>query len=178
MKLLLIKYVDNIGFDGSGVSCGNSQASNALKPILCTKNLLDWPKQIEESAIAVEAIKGYYKEQKKSFLVRAINKVTRLTIGTIIILSTFMALFAIISTFNNIFAYFVNGVGLIRLQMYCGIIGMLINIPISIFFAKNLNMGSSGVILGTIFSIFLGSILIPIQCVKLIRGDAKGIWNK
>jgi len=92
-------------------------------------------------------------------------------------LSAVMGLYAIISTWNNIFAYFVNGVGKIKLQMYCGIIGMTINIPISIYFAKNLKMGSAGVILGTCTSLIIGSFFIPIQTVKIIKG-AKGIWNK
>ena len=89
-----------------------------------------------------------------------------------------MALYAIVLTWNSIFGCFVNGIGKIKLQMYEGIIGMIINIPISIFFAKNLDMGSAGVILGTIISLTIGSFLIPIQTVKLIRGKAKGIWNK
>ena len=93
-------------------------------------------------------------------------------------LSVFMGLFAIISTWNNIFAYFVNGVGKIKLQMYGSILGMIINIPISIYFANNLHMGSAGVILGTCFSICLGSVLIPIQCLKIIRGNINDIWNK
>lgn len=93
-------------------------------------------------------------------------------------LSAFMGLLAIIVTWNNIFAYFVNGVGKIKLHMYVSIIGMIINIPISIYFANNLRMGSAGVILGTCFSICLGSVLIPIQCLKIIRGNVNGVWNK
>jgi len=95
-----------------------------------------------------------------------------------LLLSAFMGLYAIITTWNNIFAYFINGVGKIKLQMYYGIIAMLINIPISIFFAKNLNMGSAGVILGTCFSLLGGFVLGPIQYYKIINGKACGIWNK
>ena len=95
-----------------------------------------------------------------------------------LLLSAFMGLYAIISTWNNIFAYFINGVGKIKLQMYYGIIAMLINIPISIFFAKNLNMGSAGVILGTCFSLIIGSFLAPLQAFKIIKGNANGVWNK
>ena len=62
--------------------------------------------------------------------------------------------------------------------MYYGIIAMIINIPISIFFAKNLNMGSAGVILGTCVSLIIGSFLAPLQSFKIIKGNAKGIWNK
>jgi O-antigen/teichoic acid export membrane protein len=94
------------------------------------------------------------------------------------ILSAFMGLFAIISTWNNIFANFLNGVSKIKLQMYYGIIAMLINIPISVFFARNLNMGSAGVILGTCFSLLFGFVLGPIQYFKIINHTAKGIWLK
>ena len=94
------------------------------------------------------------------------------------LLSVFMGLYTIIITWTMIFVYFVNGIGKIKIQMYCGIIGMIINIPISIFFAKNLNMGSAGVILGTCFSIILASIFVPIQSLKIIKCNANGIWSK
>jgi O-antigen/teichoic acid export membrane protein len=94
------------------------------------------------------------------------------------VLSAFMALYAIISTWNNIFAYFINGVGKIKLQMYYGIIAMIINIPASIFFAKDLNLGVSGVILGTCLSLLFGFTFGPLQYVKIINGKAKGIWNE
>ena len=93
-------------------------------------------------------------------------------------LTLMMGIFAIISTWNNIFAYFINGAGKIKLQMLYAIIGMIINIPISIYFAKNLNMGSAGVTLGTCCSLLLGFVLAPIQCLKIINKTAKGIWNK
>ena len=89
-----------------------------------------------------------------------------------------MGFFAIINTWNNIFVYFINGVGKIKLQMYYGIIAMIINIPISIFFAKNLEMGNAGVILGTCFSMLFGFIFGPIQYWKIINNNAKGIWLK
>lgn len=94
------------------------------------------------------------------------------------LLSAFMGLYAVIITWNSIFANFTNGVGKIKLQMYEGIFSMIINIPLSIFFAKNLGMGSSGVILATCFSMAIGSFLMPIQYYKIIKGNAKGIWNQ
>ena len=93
-------------------------------------------------------------------------------------LSAFMALFTIILLWNSIFTYFVNGVGKIKLQMYYGIMAMVINIPVSIFFAKNLGMGSAGVILGTCVSLLFGFIVGPIQSWKIINNKAKGIWLK
>ena len=94
------------------------------------------------------------------------------------LLSVFMGLYAIIITFSSIFSSFLNGIGIIKLQMYVGIVGMIINIPISIFFAKNLGLGNAGVILGTCFTLMLGVIFMPIQYIKIINGTAKGIWSK
>lgn len=94
------------------------------------------------------------------------------------ILSAFMGLYAIIRTETSVFGTFINGVGKIKLQMYYGIIAMVINIPISVFFARNLEMGSAGVILGTCISLAPGFVLGPIQYFKIINNKATGIWNK
>ena len=51
-----------------------------------------------------------------------------------ILLSILMGIFAIISTWNNIFAAFLNGLGKIKLQIYYSLFGMIINIPLSVFF--------------------------------------------
>jgi len=94
------------------------------------------------------------------------------------LLSTFMAFFAVISTWNNIFVFFINGIGKIKLQVLLSSFGMIINIPLSIFFAKNLGMGSAGVILGTCLTLSLGAITSPLQYMKIINGNAQGIWFK
>jgi len=83
----------------------------------------------------------------------------------------FMALYTIISCWNNIYAYFLNGISKVTIQMYLAIIGALINIPISIYFAKELNMGSSGVILGTSISLILFSIIGPVQTYYILKGN-------
>jgi Na+-driven multidrug efflux pump len=93
-------------------------------------------------------------------------------------LSVAMGIFIIVSNWNNIFAFFVNGIGKIRLQFYFSIFAALINIPLSIFLAKSLNMGITGVITATIICIGFASIWAPIQYKKIISGTAQGIWNK
>lgn len=62
-----------------------------------------------------------------------------------------MAGFAIISVWNNIFSYLLNGLSLTRVQTYTSVIGTIINIPLSIYFAKN--FGNGGVVLATIISL-------------------------
>lgn len=95
-----------------------------------------------------------------------------------IMLTILMGLFAIISNWNNIFTYFINGVGKIRIQLYSSIFVAIINIPLSIFFAKNLGMGISGVIAATCVCIAFGSIWAPIQYSKIVNKKATGIWAK
>jgi O-antigen/teichoic acid export membrane protein len=89
-----------------------------------------------------------------------------------------MGMYHILFMWSNIFVFFINGVGKIRLQLYSGIIEGLINIPISIYFAKYLGMGSAGVILGTCVCLGIGCIWAPIQYHKIMNGTATGIWAK
>ena len=79
-------YVDNIGHDGSGVHCGNSQRIiNTTKFSSPSQRDFTWPDNVAESTQAIELIKLYYKKQKKPFAVRAINKLARLIVNKNII---------------------------------------------------------------------------------------------
>lgn len=92
-------------------------------------------------------------------------------------LSVSMALFTLLFTFNNIFIFFINGVGKIKLQLVVSVLSMLFNIPLSIYFAKGVGLGLSGVILATAVTIAISAVLSPIQYFKIINLKAKGIWN-
>lgn len=93
-------------------------------------------------------------------------------------LSIMMGLFAILSNWNNIFIYFINGMGKIRIQFYSSILVAVINIPLSIYFAKNLNWGITGVMAATCICVAAGSIWAPVQYSKIINKKAYGIWFK
>lgn len=94
------------------------------------------------------------------------------------ILSISMAIWVLISTWSNIFGNFLSGVGKIRLSLYLAILIIVINIPLSVFLAKYLNLGSAGVIIGTSLCTLPQVFLYPIQYKKIINSTAKGIWNK
>jgi O-antigen/teichoic acid export membrane protein len=79
-----------------------------------------------------------------------------------------MAIFVVISCWNNIYAMFVNGIGQIKLQLYTAIVAMFINIPLSIYFAKHTELGLSGIVAGTICSLLLAAIALPLQVYYLI----------
>lgn len=93
-------------------------------------------------------------------------------------LSGMMCFYVIVLAWGNIFVNFINGVGKIQLQLVIGIIGTIINIPLSYFFAKTLGMGSAGVIAASLICIAYGPVLAPIQFKKIINGTATGIWNR
>jgi len=93
-------------------------------------------------------------------------------------LSISMATFVLLSSWASIYTTFVNGAGKIRLQLIFSIIAGISNIPLSIFFVKQLELGSSGVILATCICLSYGPLLSFIQYKKIITKTATGIWNK
>jgi len=80
-----------------------------------------------------------------------------------------MALYTFIMIWNNNYAYFLNGISKLKLQLYTAIIGSAINIPISIFLAKNVGLGSPGVALGSIISLSLFAIAGPLQTMYILK---------
>jgi len=91
-------------------------------------------------------------------------------------LSILMALYVTINNWNNIYAYFVNGVGKIRLQLYAAIISSIIFIPLAIFCSKI--WGVNGILITMCVVLFLSGSFYPFQYKKIIHKNAKGIWNK
>lgn len=81
----------------------------------------------------------------------------------------FMAIFVLIRVYGIIYMTFLNGIGKVKLQMYLYIFGAIINVPLSIYFVNYLNLGSSGVILGTILSVLGLSIILPIETYKILK---------
>ncbi|MBN1183560.1 MAG: polysaccharide biosynthesis C-terminal domain-containing protein [Bacteroidales bacterium] len=108
------------------------------------------------------------------------NFVYKLWVGKEIIvplgISIVMAFYVILNTWCGIFSHFLNGVGKIKLQLYSGAFGAIVNIPLSIFLGKKI--GIHGVILSTTFLAAISAIWSPIQYLKLINNKATGIWNK
>ena len=89
-----------------------------------------------------------------------------------------MAFFVLLTTFNMVYSFFLNGVGKFKIQLYTASASILLNIPMSIYFASYLGFGVSGVILATCFSVGLSTIFKVIQYTKIINHRAIGIWNK
>jgi O-antigen/teichoic acid export membrane protein len=91
-------------------------------------------------------------------------------------ISLVMAAYVIIYAWNGIYTQFLNGVGKIKLQLYSGIWGIVLNIPMAIFLSKL--MGISGVVLSIVILAAINMIWEPIQVKKILNNTAKGIWDK
>lgn len=94
------------------------------------------------------------------------------------LLSAIMAIWVLLSTSTMVFSNFLSGISKIKLSLWHSVLVSIINIPLSIYFAKNLGMGSSGVILASVICVLPRAIFQPIQYLKIINGTATGIWNK
>lgn len=75
-------FVENIGIDGSGINCGISCSYNTE---LSNNMNIQFIKSFTENRVAITRIKSFYKNNKKTFTVRVINKIARLTVGKNII---------------------------------------------------------------------------------------------
>jgi Na+-driven multidrug efflux pump len=64
---------------------------------------------------------------------------------------------------------FLNSIGKVKIQMWLYVFGAIINIPLSILFVTSLNLGSTGVIVGTIISIISLSLILPIQTHQILK---------
>lgn len=92
-------------------------------------------------------------------------------------LSLSLLIYFITFTFGGIFTMFINGIGKIKLQMYGSMAGILLFISSAFFFVKVLNFGIAGIVIASIIGNFNGVLLTPLQFVKIINNNAKGIWN-
>lgn len=78
-------------------------------------------------------------------------------------------LYVVFSTYSNIFSYLFNGLGIFNFTLVIGIIQGVLNIPLSIFLAKNMNLGISGIVLGTNIVLFIFAVTAPIYYRKIIK---------
>lgn len=74
-----------------------------------------------------------------------------------------MALYTILSLWNNIFSFFLGGLSLVRLGTFLTTITALLNIPLSIYFIKVFDNDVGGVIYATAVCIGITAIVSPIQ---------------
>jgi O-antigen/teichoic acid export membrane protein len=79
--------------------------------------------------------------------------------------------FMIVQMFHSIFIFVINASGYIKGEMYVCIFGMIINIPLSIFLAKNMHMGIEGIILATLICHSLHLLYSPFLYRELVSDN-------
>ena len=91
-------------------------------------------------------------------------------------LSIVVALYTVLYNWSNTFIYFINGIGKIRLQLYLTVAVAIVYVPVAVWMGKL--WGVNGVVLASAISLIPTSIFMPMQCVKLYKNKAIGIWKK
>lgn len=80
-----------------------------------------------------------------------------------------LSLFVLVKIYSDIYLTFLNGIGVIKLQMWLFIFGAIINIPLSVIFVRYFDFGVTGVILATCISLLTLAIAMPIQAYKILK---------
>ncbi len=78
-----------------------------------------------------------------------------------------MTIFTIINIWNNFIGVFLNGINRTKIQTITSIIGMIINIPLSIYLIKIYDIG--GVLLASSISLLLFSVFGGIETYRIIK---------
>ncbi|MGL4864707.1 MAG: lipopolysaccharide biosynthesis protein [Cetobacterium sp.] len=78
-------------------------------------------------------------------------------------------IYTMLMVWSGISLNIVNGLGKLKLQMWLYIIAAILNIPLSIYFIKYLNLGIMGAKLATLICLLPIGILIPYQVKKILN---------
>lgn len=84
-------------------------------------------------------------------------------------LISMVALYFIILMFNHIWSTFLSGAARIKESTIAIIIGTTLNIPVSIFLATTIGLGTTGVIIGSIISLLPSVVICPLIVYKTIK---------
>lgn len=85
------------------------------------------------------------------------------------------AIYSLINSFGSIYVNVANGLGRLKLQLFFGILGALINVPLSIVLASSCNMGILGIKLATLFCCIWVWVLVPYDTSRFIKLKIKTI---
>lgn len=111
-------------------------------------------------------------------LISISDKIYNLWLGEIInipkLLTISIAIYVICYTGLSLSCYFLNGVGIVRLQKRLYIGACLINIPLGVAFGKYI--GTAGIVIANSFVLLIMVVVLWIQIEKILNKTAKGIW--
>lgn len=90
-------------------------------------------------------------------------------------LSLMCAIYVCISNWNNVFAYVINGIGKVRLQLYSSILASILFFPLALYLGRSI--GIAGVIGAMCICLSISSIVLPFQLICIIRNIRSKIFN-
>ena len=112
-------------------------------------------------------------------LAMAISPITRIWLGENLSLDKsmvfFMAVYTIVYLFESNYCSFLCGASILKEYTILSTVGAIINIPCSVFFTVHLKMGLTGIILGTLVSIFPGVLVYPYVAKNTLARMEKNI---
>lgn len=85
----------------------------------------------------------------------------------------FGGVYCIINIWTNTYGTIANGLEILNEQIGMSIIQAVLNLPLSLFFAKNMGMGSAGILLGTNVTLLISSIYLPFCIRNRIRREKR-----
>lgn len=90
--------------------------------------------------------------------------------------SLLMCTYVIIFNWNNLFAYFLNGIGKMRIQLYTSILSAAIFITMSWLLGSRWRV--DGICIAMCCSLLVSSVVLPVQYKYIIGGKKTNLWNK
>jgi O-antigen/teichoic acid export membrane protein len=88
------------------------------------------------------------------------------------------AIFTALCAWGNIFSFFLNGVGRLRVQMLGALCIILAMFPVLFGLNQAFGMSYINLFITIILLMLLGAVVGPLQTYLLLNGKAKGIWGK
>lgn len=83
------------------------------------------------------------------------------------------ACYCILTIWCNLFSNVANGLELMKMSITTAIIQAVVNIPMSLYFAQICEMGSAGVLYGTVLAMLISAIVQPIAVFRYINKNRK-----
>ncbi len=80
-----------------------------------------------------------------------------------------LAIFVLISIWNNIYSFFLNGVHETTLQVKTAVIGIILNMPIAYIFVVKLELGLAGIVWAMCISLSIFSISGPLKSYQILN---------
>ena len=93
-----------------------------------------------------------------------------------LIMTVLIGIYTIVHSWDIIQVNMINGVGAIKLQTYITLIGLIVHIPLSLFWGRYVSC--YGVIISMIVINMIYSTTFTIQIRKILNKTAKGLWLK